>query len=108
MGKIITGKCKSCGFETEFSFGGNRSNYKTVCRLPAIDTETGEFVELNYYDYQNTKSKYLFYNDEKLKYNTAHDNTVIRNFNVELNTRKNFCPRCNSHALDFEIKFFTD
>ena len=45
MGIILLGDCKSCNFEKEFQFGGNRHDCATVCMLPAVDKETGGFVE---------------------------------------------------------------
>jgi hypothetical protein len=108
MGYILRGKCKSCGFEKEFRFGGNKSNYKTVCMLPAIDNETGEFVELNYYDYKNSESKYLFYNDKKLKKNELESDFQFRSFEVIINERDNFCPKCKTYGLNFFLKYLTD
>ncbi len=105
---ILLGDCKSCDFEKEFSFGGNRSNYKTVCMLPAVDKETGEFVELNYYDYQNSESKYLFYNDKKLKTNDLESNHKFKSFDVEINQRDNFCPKCKTFGLNFFLRYLTD
>jgi hypothetical protein len=108
MGNILAGKCKSCDFEKEFSFGGNKSNYKKVCMLPAIDKETGEFVELNYFEYHNSVSKYLFYNDEKLKTNDLETNYTFNNFHVEINQRSNFCPKCKTYGLNFSLEYLTD
>jgi hypothetical protein len=108
MGMILTGRCKSCGFKTEFSFGGDKKNCTTVCMLPAIDKETGEFVELNYYDFQNLESKYLFYNDEKLKTNDLESNFQFRSFEVLINQRDNFCPKCQTYGLNFFLKYLTD
>ena len=108
MGMILTGRCKSCGFKTEFSFGGDKKNCTTVCMLPAIDKETGEFVELNYYAFQNSESKYLFYNDEKLKTNDLESNYRFKNYDVEINQRDNFCPKCKTYGLNFFLRYLKD
>jgi len=108
MGMILEGRCKNCDFEKEFSFGGNKRNYTKVCMLPAIDKETGEFVELNYYDYKDSVSKYIFYNDEKLKSNDLNSNNKFQNFNVEINQKDNFCPKCKTYGLNFFLTYLTD
>ena len=108
MGKILTGECKNCNFKNEFSFGGDKRNGTTVCMLPAIDKETGEFVELNYYDSQNSESKYLFYNNEKLQTNDLVSNHRFKNYDVEINQRDNFCPKCKTYGLNFFLRYLTD
>jgi hypothetical protein len=45
-----------------------------VCMLPAMDNETGEFIELNYYEHQSLDPKYLFYSNEILKSNDLESN----------------------------------
>jgi hypothetical protein len=108
MGMILAGKCKCCDFEKEFRFGGNRYNCETVCMLPAIDKETGEFVELNYYNFQDSESNFLFYNDEKLKTKDLESNEKFQNFDVEINQQNNFCPKCKKYHLNFIFILLTD
>ena len=36
------------------------------------------------------------------------ENNKLVNFNLELNTINNFCPKCKNFTFDFTIKFFTD
>ena len=106
MGNIIATKCKSCGFTNKFSFGGGRFSYQTNCPVPAINKETLEFENVNYFEFKNT-DKYLLYSDEVLKGNN-YDNNTIDNFDIKLNTINNYCPACKEKALDFRITMFVD
>ena len=106
MGNIIGTKCKSCSFTNKFSFGGGRFSYKTNCPVPAINKETLEFENVNYFEFKNT-DKYLLYSDEVLKGNN-YDNYTINNFDLKLNTVNNYCPECKEKALAFSIIAFTD
>lgn len=82
MGNIIASKCKSCGFSNKFKYGGNRFSYQTHCPVPAINKETLEFENVNYFDHINY-GKYLFYSDDVLKGNN-YDNSTINNFDLKL------------------------
>ena len=106
MGQIIASKCRTCNFENSFKYGGNRFNYQTNCPVPAINIETGEFENINYFENAGNP-KYKFYFDKELKGNNEGKNTLM-NFSLELNTVNNYCPKCKEFAFDFIIKFFTD
>jgi len=106
MGNIIKGKCTDCGFETKFQYGGTKSNFRTVCMMPAIDLRTQEFVNVNYYDLKES-TDYTFYCDEKLKGNPM-DAGTINNFDLKLNTKNNYCPKCSSFDLHFGVVMFID
>lgn len=106
MGEIIKTRCKNCGFSNTFSYGGNRNDYSRNCPVPAINTETLEFENVNYID-QKDNLKYLFYSDKFLKGDNLNDST-LRNFDLELNEMNNYCPKCKKYTFDFYIHFLTD
>lgn len=106
MGNIIASKCNSCGFSNKFKYGGGRFNYQTNCPVPAINMETLEFENINYFEYRNS-DKYLFYTDDVLKGNN-YDGNTIDNFNLKLNTINNYCPNCKEKAMTFQITMFFD
>jgi hypothetical protein len=106
MGNIIESKCKFCGFSNEFSFGGERYSYQTDCPVPAINKETLDFENINYFEHKNSE-KYLFYYDDILKGNNL-DYCTINDFDLKLNTVNNYCPNCKEKALMFNIIMFTD
>lgn len=106
MGNIIASKCRQCNFENSFKYGGNRFDYQTNCPVPAINIETGEFENVNYIIEINNP-KYKFYSNEELKGDNDGENT-FGNFNLELNSLNNYCPKCNNFTFDFRIQFFTD
>ena len=107
MGYILRGKCKTCDFEKEFRFVGNKVITKLFVCYPLQITKL-EFVELNYYDYLNSESKYLFFNDGKLKTNDLESNYRFKNYDVEINQRDNFCPKCKTYGLNFFLRYLTD
>lgn len=106
MGNIIASKCRVCNFENTFKYGGDRFDYQINCPVPAINTETGEFENVNYKIEMNNP-KYKFYTGTELKGNNEEKNT-LGNFNLKLNTINNYCPNCKNFAFDFSIKFYTD
>jgi hypothetical protein len=106
MGQVISTVCKKCGFSNTFSYGGNKLGYQTNCPVPAINIENGEFENVNYKNEINNPI-YKFYTDKELKGDNEGNNT-LGNFNLELNTVNNYCPKCKNFAFDFRIKFFTD
>lgn len=106
MGNIIATKCKSCGFSNNFNYGGVKSSYKTDCPVPAINKETLEFENVNYFKHESS-DKYLFYTDDVLKGDNENKQT-INDFNLKLNSINNYCPKCKEKALTFEITMFTD
>lgn len=106
MGNIIATKCCECDFENKFSFGGGRFSYKTFCPVPAINKETLEFENINYFEHLNSNN-YLFYIDVVLKGDNLHDKTIT-NFDLILNEENNYCPRCKTKALAFRVQGYID
>lgn len=106
MGNIIESKCKTCSFSNEFSYGGGRFSYKTDCPVPAINKESLEFENINYFEHKNS-NRYLFYTDDILKGNN-YDHNTINNFDLKLNSVNNYCPNCKEKALAFQITMFVD
>lgn len=104
MGNTILAKCRICDFEKKFNYGGSRSNYKTSCPVPAINTQTGHFENVNYISEKNN-SIYKFYSDKELKGDNG-DNYTLNNFDLKLNEINNYCPKCKSNSLDFRITHF--
>ena len=106
MGNIIATLCRNCGFKNEFNLGGGKFSYKTNCPVPAINIETKEFENVNYYDFRDSR-KYLFYSDEELKGNNFNDKT-FKNFKLTFNEEGNFCPKCQQKTLAFRVRVFVD
>lgn len=106
MGNVIESKCRLCDFTNQFNLGGGRFSYQTNCPVPAINKETLAFENINYLEHKNS-DKYLFYTDDVLKGNN-HDNNTINNFDLELNTVNNYCPKCKEKALAFQITMLVD
>lgn len=106
MGNIVATLCLNCGFENEFRIGGGRFNYQTYCPVPAINKETLEFEQINYYE-QKDSDKYLFYSDTALKGENKNDRT-INNFDLYFNEEGNYCPSCKNKTLAFRTIMFVD
>ena len=106
MGNIVATLCRTCGFENEFRIGGGRFNYQTYCPVPAINKETLEFEQINYYEQKNS-DKYLFYSDAVLKGENTHDKT-FRDFNKIFNEEGNYCPSCKNKSLAFRVTMYYD
>ena len=106
MGNVISAKCRSCGFNNQFNYGGNKANYRTYCAVPAINAETLTFENVNFYE-EKDNLKYLFYTDKFLKGDNLTRST-IRNFDLELNEVNNYCPNCKQYTFDFHLKYLTD
>ena len=58
MGEVVASLCRSCGFKNEFRIGGGKFEYKTYCPVPAINKQTLEFQQVNYYEHKNS-NEYL-------------------------------------------------
>ena len=106
MGNIVATLCRSCGFEIEFRIGGGRFNYQTYCPVPAINKETLEFEQINYYEHKKS-DKYLFYSDSVLK-GENKNNRTINNFDLYFNEEGNYCPSCKNKTLAFRTIMFVD
>ena len=106
MGNIVATLCRSCGFENEFRIGGGRFNYQTYCPVPAINKETLEFEQINYYEHKKS-DKYLFYSDSVLK-GENKNNRTINNFDLYFNEEGNYCPKCKNKTLAFRTIMFVD
>ena len=106
MGEVVASLCRSCGFKNEFRIGGGWFNYQTYCPVPAINKETLEFEQVNYYDHKNSND-YLFYSDKELKGENKNDRT-INNFDLYFNEEGNYCPSCKNKTLAFRTIMFVD
>ena len=106
MGNIVATLCRTCGFENKFRIGGGRFNYQTYCPVPAINNETLEFEQVNYYEKRDS-NQYLFYSDEALKGENKNEKT-INNFNLYFNEEGNYCPSCKNKTLAFRTIMFVD
>ena len=106
MGNIVATLCRTCGFENEFRIGGGRFNYQTYCPVPAINKETLEFEQINYYEHKKS-DKYLFYSDSVLK-GENKNNRTINNFDLYFNEEGNYCPSCKNKTLAFRTIMFVD
>ena len=104
MGNIIASKCRICNFENTFKYGCNRFSYQTNSYVPAINIETEEFENVNYYEFRNNP-KFKLYSDKELKGDNEGNNTMD-NFDLKLNTINNYCPKCKNFTLDFRITIY--
>ena len=109
MGKRFKAKCKNCGFETEFNFGGGMMRFfRVYCPVPALNKKTGAFENVNYAKHRYAiKSKNLFYFDKSLKGNNEGGH-VFQHFNKKLNEMNNYCPKCKQFAMNFDLIAFYD
>lgn len=112
MGTIVTAKC-SCGFKREMlSLGGGMMNFKTVCDVPAVCIECGNFFTANYIEERNSlkcpmcNEKANFYNIPSLREKDTDLQPVFswrisaQDF-FELPDAKYYCPRCKKMKLRF-------
>jgi hypothetical protein len=106
MGNIVATLCRSCGFKNEFRLGGGRFSYKTNCSVPAINKETLEFENINYFEHKDS-GKYLFYSDDDLKGDNYNDKR-FSNFDLYFNEEGNYCPSCKNKKLAFRITMYLD
>jgi hypothetical protein len=106
MGVTVATLCRTCGFENKFSIGGGRFNYQTNCPVPAINKETLEFEQVNYYA-ENCSKEYFLYSDKDLKGVNTNGKT-IQNFNLHFNEEGNYCPSCKNKTLAFRTVMFMD
>lgn len=51
MVMITAGRCKSCDFENSLKYRGNRFDHQTNSLVPAINIETNEFENVNYFEF---------------------------------------------------------
>ena len=86
MANIIASKCKSCRFSNDIKYGGNKLNTKLIWSVSVINSETDEFENVNYFEFENN-SKYKFYSDDELKGDNKGNNTMD-NFDLKLNRTK--------------------
>ncbi len=106
MGYTVSAKCKNCDFKTTFDYGGGRSDFQVNCPVPAINTETGQFENINY-KVEKDNLKYKFYSDKELK-GSNEDDYTLECFDLKLNTKNNYCPKCKTYNLWFQLAMFFD
>lgn len=107
MGQVLKANCNCCGFTKNVSFGGNRSNFKEVCMMPAVDMKKGELINLNYYQ-KNENEDIVFYNVKKLQSDFPDQNRIHRSFDTVIYMKGNYCPICKTYELDFQTYLMTD
>ena len=104
MGNLLKAKC-NCGYELKnLGFGGNKSNYKTVCMVPALLPD-GRLQSLNHFENQATGI--IFYTDATLK-GPPSAKSPHRDFNLLLQADNNYCPGCKNFSMSFLITHYTD
>jgi len=99
MGEILKVKCRICNFKTKVAYGGGKYDYQKYNPVPAINRTTGELESINYKIEKNNPN-YLFYTEPELK-GDNEGNYIFKNFDLMLNKKNNFCPKCKNYNLDF-------
>lgn len=102
MGSILTAICGGCGFKKEIFFGGGMLNFTTVCNVPAINKNTGEFIITNYLNKSTYSDNIIFYNQPEM-YSGVIDEGAHQWCDVYLKRKDNYCPECKGFTLDFEF-----
>jgi hypothetical protein len=76
--------------------------------MPAIKRETGEFAFLNYFEREELKPKFIFYNDpsmydSKVNSRLRESRMFQANQKISVNLRSsgNLCPSCKKFTLSF-------
>jgi hypothetical protein len=100
MGSVLKAICK-CGFEKEFLFGGGMMDFNTVCNVPALNKETGEFVVENYLS-KSSSEDLSFYNQPNM-YSGDLGDEYHQWSGVLLKQTGNLCPNCKSFTMNFEL-----
>ena len=99
MGSVLKAICK-CGFEQEFLFGAGMMDFETVCNVPAVNKETGEFTVENYFN-KDSLENLSFYTQPEM-----YSGKIIDDYHewgeVLLKPTANFCPKCKNFKLTFE------
>ena len=106
MGSIMKSKCHNCNFTNQFHVGSNMFNVRTVCYCPAINIETGEFEEVNYYTID--KEKYKHYGEPELKTQEEDNKRDFKGMFFNLNRIGNYCPSCKNKSLEFILHMLSD
>lgn len=101
MGQILFATCNNCGFQQQFCFGAGMGDNLTLCSVPAIDKQTGDFVVENYFEKDSFNGQFMFYNESEM-YHMETDQEFIQWGEVKLNRTDNLCPNCLRFTLVFE------
>lgn len=130
MGFTIIPKCNNCGYSTDsIAIGGEKFDYRTRCGAPALNTVSNEIEQINLYDYTKTvivkkRFLYFFYKYKSVTIETKNEKYVpyyepsmfvndseIRSYNWDdkhYKRNKNFCPKCKTFNLDFQLDILFD
>ena len=106
MGYKLKATCSSCNLQEILVYGGDRLNYLKEDYVPAINIKTKAIESVNYIKYKND-SRYQFYTNNSLKEKNKYSE-IIKNCNLELNSKYNYCPNCRTFNLDFQIESLFD
>jgi hypothetical protein len=101
MGYILIAHCENCRFEKEIFFGSGMDNFFSVLNVPAVNSETGEFVVENILEKENLDESLIFYNDKSMFKGKISEYTINWG-GLKLNRKNNLCPNCITFSLTFE------
>lgn len=101
MGDLLKAHCEKCSFEKEVFFGSGMEDFLSVLNVPAVNSETGEFVVENIIERESLDENLIFYNDKSMYKGTMPEHTINWR-GLKLNPRNNLCPNCQSYSLAFE------
>lgn len=105
MGKIVSAKCKECGYNFDKMFlGGGMLNFQKHCGYPALNKDQTEVVVRNYKNkVEEEKSNGFIFYDSKSLYDEESftKSAVMQNFDTFLYNANYFCPKCRNYTLRF-------
>ncbi|MCX8470610.1 MAG: hypothetical protein ORN55_02410 [Chitinophagaceae bacterium] len=99
MGLIINAKC-GCGFNEKLYIGGGMATYRVKDMMPAITIDEREFSLQNYYNFEDLKKKFRFYDNPRM-FHANENSNFIKYGQITLSVNRNYCPKCHQYCMDF-------
>ena len=106
MGRVLVGKCRKCGYETEtLYYGSGKCDNNEICNYPALDTAQHKVIRANIMERepeQMINSNIIFYDDDSLHSRKSDSDEAYYNWgDYKLFVDRNFCPKCQDFYLCF-------
>jgi hypothetical protein len=107
MGESLHAKCENCQFTKTVFFGGTESNHLIHFSFPAIDNETGQLVNKNYFEKDTMEGQYVFYNNPSM-FRSTNNQRFTEWKGEKLMLTDNFCPNCKQFTMKFKLGMVFD